>query len=579
MDLTSLSEYLFTAGILIAFVGTIFSAVMERRHIAKILKGSGIRRRHVIGAVIVALIFLTTEIAIVKPTQLLFFDDTIYQGGAVSLLSSGQAWMCNYGNPHTCYSGQIFHEPIGASFILAIGFAIFGVHLAVTYGVMLTVTFAAVLMIFLVGTLLLEDPVAGIFSGLILGLTPVVLVWAFPTTSDMPMMLFSLVAMFFLLVFIKRKSIYTFAAMLLSISLVTYFKVDALIYPPLFLVLFLILDRNGIRNNFKRFRRNILETGFLIVIFVFVLSILPEAIYTFTQYTSASYGLGQMVYVTQSCSASAGSFNPTHNLGLQNFEANFCTNALFWFNTYKNEYIMQPLLYTLLAIAGGVAMIVFRKKREFLALLVWFGTFFAIYTSFYAGSVQFGVDWRFMLATMPPVAIAGGYIASLPFLRGAKNRKKARLRSGFAKALRIALYAVIVFIIFYPLYAMEPLLSISPSQIPQAGNARFYEAFVYNNVSKVPASCLIFSYDPTLMIINNRTSDQLGNLYPQDYSTYKSQYNCLVVDWGYWCFTPNNYCSVIKSEFNLRSIVNSTYTPENQTYGFYYITGLKNGSA
>ena len=126
---------------------------------------------------------------------------------------------------------------------------------------------------------------------------------------------------------------------------------------------------------------------------------------------------------------------------------------------------------------------------------------------------------------------------------------------------------------------MEPLLSISPSQIPQAGNARFYEAFVYNNVSKVPASCLIFSYDPTLMIINNRTSDQLGNLYPQDYSTYKSQYNCLVVDWGYWCFTPNNYCSVIKSEFNLRSIVNSTYTPENQTYGFYYITGLKNGSA
>ncbi len=184
MDLTSLSEYLFTVGILIAFAGTIFSGFMARRHIAKILKASGIRRKHVVGAVIVALIFLTAEVAIVKPTQLLFFDDAIYQAGAVSLLTSGQAWMCNYGSPHACYSGQIFHEPIGASFTLAIGFAIFGVHLAVTYDVMLAVTFLAVLMAFLVGTLLLQDPVAGIFSELILGLSPIVLVWAFPTTPD-----------------------------------------------------------------------------------------------------------------------------------------------------------------------------------------------------------------------------------------------------------------------------------------------------------------------------------------------------------------------------------------------------------
>ncbi len=228
-------------------------------------------------------------------------------------------------------------------------------------------------------------------------------------------------------------------------------------------MLFLILDKGGIRNNFKLFRRNLLETGFLIVILVFAFSILPEAVYTFTQYTTSNYGLGETVYLMQSCASSPKSFSPTQNLGLQNFEANFCTNFLFWFNAYKNNYIMQPLFYTMLAISGGAAM-AFGKRRELLALLLWFGTFFVVYTSFYAGSVQFGVDWRFMLATLPPVAIAGGYIASLSFLRGTKTRKSVHGRIALGKAVRIALYAAMVLIIFYPLYALEPLLGINPSQ-------------------------------------------------------------------------------------------------------------------
>ncbi len=578
MDLSGFSEYLFTLGILLAFGGIIFSAWMSRKHIAKMIKDSGIRRWHLIGALIIALLFLSAEIAIVKPTQLLFFDDAIYQAGALDMLRMGQAWMCNYGTPLTCYSGQIFHEPIGASFTLAIGYLLFGVHLNVTYGTMIAVTFIAVIMSFFVATLLLEDPIAGLFSELILGLSPIVLVWAAPTTSDMPMLLYSLVAMFFLILFIKQKNRYTLLGMLLSISLVSYLKVDALLYAPVMLLMFIVLDAGGVKKNFRLFKRNILETAFLVVLLVFVVSIMPEVVYTYNQITTGNYGVNMGGTPSYGCFLMPVSPSTPETLGLSNFLVNFCSNVQFWFNSYSSEYIIQPILYTSMAILGAIAL-AFKKPKVIAALLIWFLAFFGVYTSFYAGSVLYGVDWRFMLALIAPVCIAAGYFASLSFAKNIKALGKiGSARRRLALAARVAAYALVFVAIFYPLYAMEPLLSIQPSSIPQAANARYYENFVYNNIGKVPADCLIFSYDPTLMIINNRTSAQIGDLYADDYSNYTNRYSCLVVDIGYWCYTPDNYCGYLQSNFNLKDIVNATYLPSNEVFGFYRIVGLKNAS-
>ena len=235
MGFTGLSEYIFTIGIIVAFVGTIVAVFLGRRQFGEVLKGSGIRKRHLILAVVIAAIFLSAELAIVKPTQLVFFDDVLYQVGALDLLHMGQAWACNYGTPLVCYAGEVFHEPVGTPFIFAMGYALFGVHLSVVYGTMLVVTLVGVLMAFLVGSVLFEDPVAGLFSELIVGLSPIILIWAVPTTSDMPMFTFSLVAIFMMLVFVKRKSVYTLLAALLALALVTYMKVDALLYVVLLL--------------------------------------------------------------------------------------------------------------------------------------------------------------------------------------------------------------------------------------------------------------------------------------------------------------------------------------------------------
>ncbi len=574
MDFAGLSEYIFTIGIIVAFVGTIVAVFLGRRQFGEVLKGSGIRKRHLILAVVIAAIFLSAELAIVKPTQLVFFDDVLYQVGALDLLHMGQAWACNYGTPLVCYAGEVFHEPVGTPFIFAMGYALFGVHLSVVYGTMLVVTLVGVLMAFLVGSVLFEDPVAGLFSELIVGLSPIILIWAVPTTSDMPMFTFSLVAIFMMLVFVKRKSVYTLLAALLALALVTYMKVDALLYVLVILLMFLVLDKDGIRKNFKLFKRNFMKPAFLLVILILAVTIIPEAIYSYSQLTTGNYGAsgwgsGNIPY---SCSANIGYIFTNATIGLQNIEANICANARFWLNAYGGQSFTpstpQPIIYTGLAIVG-VGALLFRKRKELAAIAIWFGSFFILYASFFAGSVQYGMDWRYMLALIAPVSILGGYAASLSFV-GKSLRSKKRSR----KIIRGVAYAFIVAMIFYPLYALSPILSVQPSAIQNAADSRFYEGFVFNNSKSIPSQCLVFSDVPMLFMINNRTSVQMSNLSLQTYQSYKEQYSCLVVDWGYWCHTPNNDCTYVQNTFTLNSIINATYGPLNITYGFYYVTGL-----
>ncbi len=135
--------------------------------------------------------------------------------------------------------------------------------------------------------------------------------------------------------------------------------------------------------------------------------------------------------------------------------------------------------------------------------------------------------------------------------------------------------AILVAIILYGFYNQLQYVAVSPNNLPQAGNARFYEGFVYNESHLIPSSCLVFSYDPTLFNINNRTAAQLGYLYDrQQYATFSKEYSCLVVDYGYWCYTPNNICTYAKSDFILSTIANATYNQTGQTYSFYRVVGL-----
>ncbi len=417
MSLAGLEEYLFTLGLALAFVATIASIAIGRRHFAAVLRDSGLDARKLAIAIGILAIFVVAEAAFVVPTQQLFFDDAIYQAGALDLMHTGQAWMCNYGSPSTCYSGQIYHEPIGTSFNIAIAFIIGGVNSGSAYDTEFFLGGLAVLMTFLVALVMTKDFTASAFAELLMALSPALLAWARPTTSDMPMLAYSLVALFCMLVFMRRKTAITLAASAFSLAMLTYMKVDALAYIIVIPAIFLVLDESSLRKslavNFRKLREHLMDTRFLVILLLFVLAVSPEAVYTVHEQVSGSYGY-QGAYIQESCAA-PGAANSTvvanGKIGLAEFDANICSNLEFWIGAFDKEYIVQPLAFTALGILGAALMAVY-DRRLLLAVGGWFLVFFLLYTSFYAGSVTYGVDWRFMLSLIAQASILGGYGAS-----------------------------------------------------------------------------------------------------------------------------------------------------------------------
>ncbi len=567
-----IEEYLMTLGVLISFFGTVVFAYASRKDIYGALRNSGLRKEHLLLVAAVALVFIAFEAIVVRPTQLLFFDDVIYQNMALNLLHMGQAWMCNYGNALTCFSGQVFHEPIGTSFNLAIAFAIFGANLGVTYNTMFFLSVIAVLFTFFAALLLFDSVGAALFSELLIALSPALLVWARPTTSDLPSLAYSAIAIFAMMVFVKSKNARTLSFAGFSAVLLTYMKVFNALYIVLIPILYIILDdrsiRDSISRNIKRISDNVLNINVLVILLVLVLAISPEVGYAYQQLVSGTYGNGSSVMIPNSCAVNK--YVPSNSsISLGNFELNSCANVLFWFNAYKNGYVMQPAVFTLLAVLGA-AVLAFENRRVLLALGLWFIIIFAIITAFYAGGVTYGIDWRFMLGLIEQSSLLGGFgawailkgLGALGERRGGKKHRKGILYFVFAILILVAL--------FYPLYSMLPQLSINPSNITQARPARFYEGFVYNYSSTIPRSCLVFSYDPMFFNTGGLPAAQMENLYSQQQmNAYRSAYKCLVLDYGYWCGTPGNICPRLVPGFvPIKTISNSEI---GVAYGFYYI--------
>ena len=566
------SEYLYTFGIIVAFAGLIAGTVLERENIKHVLKSHRLTRKKLLVAVVIAALFVVFELVTVKPTQLLFFDDAIYQGMAQNLLHSGQAWMCDYGTPATCFSGELFHEPIGLSANIAIGFALFGVKLWVTHAVELALTALAVFMTFLVALLLLKDIKAAYFSELLMALSPVVLVWAMPTNSDMALLAYSLVALFFLLVFVEKKSRLGLMNALLAVSITLYMKVFAALYLPLFALIYLVLDDknllNSLRKNLKRAMEYMMDTRVLLVLLIFVIVMAPVLDYAAMELGSGDFGY-QGTTIQQTCNFNMPGIKASGNINLANFGANICSNVLFWFGQYDSIYVMQPALFTALAIIGAVIML-YNNGRRLFSIGLWFLVFFLLYTSFYAGSVIYGVDWRFMLSLIAQACLFGGFAVSMLVTWAGQFAKRIAKNS---KLAGYAIAAVAIVILASPICLLMPKLSVSTAGILQAPDARFYEGFVYNESSAIPQNCIVYTYDPPLFNLNNRTAIQIGDMYnTSQLAKFEKQYGCIVLDYGYWCHTPNSLCGYANRTFNLTPIRTANFSRFGYTYGFYYLT-------
>ena len=224
-----------------------------------------------------------------------------------------------------------------------------------------------------------------------------------------------------------------------------------------------------------------------------------------------------------------------------------------------------------------IAIFAVGKGKALSAIVIWFAAIFALYTAFYAGSVIFGVDWRFMIGLMAPFAIlVGAAISGLSLLAESlisKLRKEHNHHhTVLSKYTGVAVAIILGISLFYILYLNAGTVFVNPASIQQAGDARFYENFVYNSSRLIPANCLVYSYDPTLFNINNRSGSQMSNIYDQASSTRQrnsSPVQCLTKVTG--ATPPGNICTQAEHTYNLTPIATATYT-NGFTYGFYKIS-------
>ncbi|MCL4381090.1 MAG: hypothetical protein M1331_02760 [Candidatus Marsarchaeota archaeon] len=140
----------------------------------------------------------------------------------------------------------------------------------------------------------------------------------------------------------------------------------------------------------------------------------------------------------------------------------------------------------------------------------------------------------------------------------------------------VLLVLLILALIFYPIYILIPKLSSNTNLFP-GETARFYQNFVYNSSNAIPANCIVFTFDPALFSLNNRTSMQFVNLYNSSLVfNLSKQYSCLVADYGYWCYTQYSYyCANLSQHYEMDPI--KIINDNGIKFGFYYIR-MKNSS-
>ncbi|MCL4381091.1 glycosyltransferase family 39 protein [Candidatus Marsarchaeota archaeon] len=361
------------------------------------------------------------EFTVIKSTQRIFFDDVIYQSQALYLIRTGQAVMCNYGTPFQCFTDYMFHEPIGTAFNIAIGYTVFGVNQAAAYNVQLALAAICIVIVFFISFLLFKDHNAALFSAIFFALSPTLLVWAKPVTSDLEMMFYASLSIFFMIVFTYRKNIKTLSAFAFSVVLLAYMKINALIYILLLPMLFIIIDGEGIAKSVKDSLHRIVmffksnNTANMLLILFLVIGLMPEIFFSYSELRSAPFGY-ENAQVQYSCGV--GAIVPHSKFSTQYLIANLCANLYFWADKFKSQGIFQPVLFTAFSILGAAMMAVY-KKREFFMIAVWFLAIFISYTAFYAGAVTYGSDWRFMLGVIAQASIFAGFGAAriLKFVR------------------------------------------------------------------------------------------------------------------------------------------------------------------
>ncbi|MCL5239696.1 MAG: glycosyltransferase family 39 protein [Candidatus Marsarchaeota archaeon] len=568
--------YAITGAVYASFLLLLACVYMARKDISGLLRRGIDRYSLAILAAVIAF-FLIFALVYVSPVEQLYFDENIYQGIAINILHNGNALWCQFGTGHltSCSANALYHDPVGWSAFLAIAFAIFGIGIQTAYALELLCGVLSILFIFLLASVMWERRGFAAVAALAMSVMPGLFIWSRTQADfDLPFMMLAILTFFFFMVFVRKKGIYTLGAFAFSLSLTAYMRIEAILLVPLFALLLVLFGEQGVkrvlRERLSMIKQVMLDnTKVLLLLLAFILLLLPQVYYVAVQAQQPSYGQPSSQAV----------------VSLSNFMSNIGTNSRFLVGLINGSlYYPAAFHYAIFPLAlVGVAVLLLRRKLvnrfgTLLMLGLWFLAYFLFYTAFYAGSVTYGVDSRFMLQILPPLCLLAAYaligIGDAAAMAMSRFRKNARIREGNGAAFYAVLTVASIVLLVLPFAFLAPTVALPPSEMPQQAVILNAMNTFYNSYNAVPANCLVFSFTPDIWYEVNRSSAQIGYLMASNQTIHDeiSSYSCLVLDYGYWCVVPpyhSTTCAYALNHFKLENL--TPVSPNNTGVAFYRI--------
>lgn len=536
--------YVVTAIVLASSVALILSVILGRRELSRALR-PGINRYSVIGLLLVLAFFALFALLAVSPAEQLYFDENIYQGIALNILHNGNAVWCQYGSGYltNCPITVIYHDPVGWSVFIALAFALFGVSTGTAYGLQLLVGVLSIIGVFLLSAALFQRKDLPLVASAFMALNPQLFIWSrTQAATDLPFMLLTVLTFFFFIVFIRRKNKWALSMTVFSLLLTVYTRIEAFILVPLLVILYFALGDDGIalnaRAKIRSLHRMLNSRLSLSLVVILAVLLLPQLWYIVSQSE-----------ITGNYGQSTGS----GLLSLTNLKANFYPNFGFFVGAYNYIYnypAVFPVETTIAAVTGAALLALDKSRRNRFALLlllaVWILSYYIFYDFFYAGSALYGVDVRFMLELLPPLTILAGVgIVELSTLVAGVAMTTLEVKDVKGKSAIFTYTFCILFLVIlavYPFVTLLPNTTIKPQNMPQQQVILGTMNFIYGNYTKVMPGCLVFSYNPDIWYMLNRSATQIGYLGSSNttFTKFANNYSCFVFDYGYWCQVPPN---------------------------------------
>lgn len=419
----------------------------------------------------------------------LYYDEQIYQQIAQHYAFTGELFNASYAETefgdYRAFKTSYSKQPQGHPFLMGVFFRVFGVGELVAHLVNNFWYLLGILSIFLLSRTWFNSLSISLLAATYWALTPMVLVWANTTSSDLPAAAVVVAAMATASLFSFHKTMNTASLWVFSTALAGGFRPETILVIPTTIVM-LLMDKE-------------LRKGKLLLWAIVLLALLS---------------LPNLLHFFAVKHQDWGAENRP-KFSLEYYRDNLAVNFAFLYDNLR-----YPTMISALALIG---LWNFDHLRAKVVLGLWFSWSWGLFLFFYAGSYNYGQDVRFSVSWAGIAAI----LAAIGTLKVSNFVEQFCPRLNFKLLLSVLL--LFVFVSYWPLLRSTGL---------ESNQSRRDVTFVKKTVGKMPHRSLVISYVPSTWLINGVDSISLDHvennvMIIQDYARqYKGG---VYLHFDYWC--------------------------------------------